>query len=177
MANLACVSSHTINGVAALHSDLLKQTVLKDFYELFPEKFCNVTNGVTRGGGVVLSNPRLTTMISSRIGDRWIKNLEDLRQLEPLVEDGGFRQEWRDIKQAIKRDLASRIHDQFGVLIDPASLFDVQVKRIHEYKRQHLNVLHIVTLYHQLKQNPNLDLTPAPSSSAVRRPLATPWPS
>ncbi len=160
MANLACVSSHTINGVAALHSDLLKQTVLKDFYELFPEKFCNVTNGVTPRRWVVLSNPRLTTMISSRIGDRWIKNLEDLRQLEPLVEDGGFRQEWRDIKQAIKRDLASRIHDQFGVLIDPASLFDVQVKRIHEYKRQHLNVLHIVTLYHQLKQNPNLDLTP-----------------
>jgi starch phosphorylase len=99
-------------------------------------------------------------MISSRIGDRWIKNLEDLRQLEPLVEDGGFRQEWRDIKQAIKRDLASRIHDQFDVLLDPASLFDVQVKRIHEYKRQHLNVLHIVTLYHQLKQNPNLDMTP-----------------
>jgi len=160
MANLACVSSHTINGVAALHSDLLKQTVLKDFYELFPEKFCNVTNGVTPRRWVVLSNPRLTTMISSRIGDRWIKNLEDLRQLEPLVEDGGFRQEWRDIKQAIKRDLASRIHDQFGVLIDPASLFDVQVKRIHEYKRQHLNVLHIVTLYHQLKQNPNLDITP-----------------
>ena len=160
MANLACVSSHTINGVAALHSELLKQTVLRDFYELFPEKFCNVTNGVTPRRWIVLSNPRLSTLISSRIGDHWIKHLDDLRQLEPLAEDSGFREEWHGIKQAIKRDLASRIHDQFGILVDPASLFDVQVKRIHEYKRQHLNVLHIVTLYSQLKQNPNLSITP-----------------
>ncbi len=160
MANLACVSSHTINGVAALHSELLKQTVLRDFYELFPEKFCNVTNGVTPRRWVVLSNPRLSTQITSRIGDRWIKHLDELTQIEPLAEDSGFRQEWHDIKQAVKRDLASRIHDQFGILIDPTSLFDVQVKRIHEYKRQHLNVLHIVTLYSQLKQNPNLEITP-----------------
>ncbi|MBD2428954.1 glycogen/starch/alpha-glucan phosphorylase [Phormidium sp. FACHB-1136] len=160
MANLACVSSHTINGVAALHSELLKQTVLRDFYELFPEKFCNVTNGVTPRRWVVLSNPRLSTLITSRIGDRWIKHLDELKQLEPLADDSGFRQEWHDIKQAVKRDLAGRIHDQFGILVDPASLFDVQVKRIHEYKRQHLNVLHIVTLYSQLKQNPNLEITP-----------------
>ena len=160
MANLACVSSHTINGVAALHSELLKQTVLRDFYELFPEKFCNVTNGVTPRRWVVLSNPRLSTLITSRIGDRWIKHLDELKQIEPLADDSGFRDEWHDIKQAVKRDLASRIHDQFGILVDPASLFDVQVKRIHEYKRQHLNVLHIVTLYSQLKQNPNLDITP-----------------
>ncbi|MFH7242955.1 MAG: glycogen/starch/alpha-glucan phosphorylase [Spirulina sp.] len=160
MANLACVSSHTINGVAALHSELLKQTVLRDFYELFPEKFCNVTNGVTPRRWVVLSNPRLSTLITSRIGDRWIKHLDELKQLEPLADDSGFRQEWHDIKQAVKRDLSSRIHDQFGILVDPASLFDVQVKRIHEYKRQHLNVLHIVTLYSQLKQNPNLEITP-----------------
>jgi starch phosphorylase len=160
MANLACVSSHTINGVAALHSELLKQTVLRDFYELFPEKFCNVTNGVTPRRWVVLSNPRLSTLITSRIGDRWIKHLDELKQIEPLADDSGFRQEWHDIKQAVKRDLSSRIHNQFGILVDPASLFDVQVKRIHEYKRQHLNVLHIVTLYSQLKQNPNLDITP-----------------
>ncbi len=160
MANLACVSSHTINGVAALHSELLKQTVLRDFYELFPEKFCNVTNGVTPRRWVVLSNPRLSTLITSRIGDRWIKHLDELKQLEPLADDSGFRDEWHDIKQAVKRDLASRIHNQFGILVDPASLFDVQVKRIHEYKRQHLNVLHIVTLYSQLKQNPNLEITP-----------------
>lgn len=160
MANLACVSSHTINGVAALHSELLKQTVLRDFYELFPEKFCNVTNGVTPRRWMVLSNPRLSTLMTSRIGDRWIKHLDELQQLEPLADDSGFRDEWHNIKQAVKRDLASRIHDQFGILVNPASLFDVQVKRIHEYKRQHLNVLHIVTLYSQLKQNPNLDITP-----------------
>jgi glycogen phosphorylase len=160
MANLACVSSHTINGVAALHSELLKETVLRDFYELFPEKFCNKTNGVTPRRWMVLSNPRLSTLITSRIGDRWIKHLDELKQIEPLADDAGFRDEWRSIKQAIKRDLSSRVHDQFGILVDPASLFDVQVKRIHEYKRQHLNALHIVTLYSQLKQNPNLDITP-----------------
>ncbi|MBU6230247.1 MAG: glycogen/starch/alpha-glucan phosphorylase [Cyanobacteria bacterium REEB459] len=160
MANLACVSSHTINGVAALHTELLKETVLRDFYELFPEKFCNKTNGVTPRRWMALSNPRLTTMVSSRIGDSWIKNLENLQQLEPLVEDSGFREDWRSIKQAIKQDLASRIHTQFDILVDPASLFDVQVKRIHEYKRQHLNALHIVTLYNQLKQDPNLEITP-----------------
>ncbi|MBD2108701.1 glycogen/starch/alpha-glucan phosphorylase [Nodosilinea sp. FACHB-13] len=160
MANLACVSSHTINGVAALHSELLKETVLRDFYELFPEKFCNKTNGVTPRRWMVLSNPRLSTLITSRIGDRWIKHLDELKAIEPLADDAGFRAEWRAIKQAVKRDLASRIHSQHGILVDPASLFDVQVKRIHEYKRQHLNVLHIVTLYSQLKQNPNLEITP-----------------
>jgi starch phosphorylase len=160
MANLACVCSHTINGVAALHSELLKETVLRDFYELFPEKFCNKTNGVTPRRWIVLSNPRLTGLISSRIGDHWIKHLDEMKQLEPLAEDAGFREEWRGIKQAIKRDLASQIHSKFGILVDPASLFDVQIKRIHEYKRQHLNALHIVTLYSQLKQNPNLEITP-----------------
>jgi starch phosphorylase len=160
MANLACVSSHTINGVAALHSELLKETVLKDFYDLFPERFCNKTNGVTPRRWMVLSNPRLTQLISHRIGDTWIKHLDDLRQLEPLVEDAGFCDQWHSIKQAIKRDLSSHIHKHYGLLVDPTSLFDVQVKRIHEYKRQHLNVLHIVTLYSQLKQNPNLEITP-----------------
>ncbi|MDA0268682.1 MAG: glycogen/starch/alpha-glucan phosphorylase [Cyanobacteria bacterium] len=160
MANLACVSSHTINGVAALHSELLKETVLRDFYELFPEKFCNKTNGVTPRRWIALSNPRLSKAITHRIGDGWIKHLEKLQQLEPLAEDRNFRDEWREIKQSVKRDLASRIHKQFGILVDPASLFDVQVKRIHEYKRQHLNALHIVTLYSQLKQNPNLEITP-----------------
>lgn len=160
MANLACVSSHTINGVAELHSELLKQTVLKDFFDLFPEKFCNVTNGVTPRRWIALSNARLTKTISANIGDNWLKNLGELKQLESLAHDSGFQEEWRQIKQAAKRDLSGRIHDQFGVLVDPTSLFDVQVKRIHEYKRQHLNVLHIVTLYSQLKQNPNLDITP-----------------
>ncbi|MEM9220389.1 MAG: glycogen/starch/alpha-glucan phosphorylase [Cyanobacteria bacterium P01_F01_bin.150] len=160
MANLACVGSHAINGVAELHSQLLKQTVLQDFYELYPEKFCNVTNGVTPRRWMVLSNPRLTKLVSDRIGDRWINHLDDLRQIEGLAEDEGFRSQWRDVKQAIKCDLSNHIHNRLGILLDPASLFDVQVKRIHEYKRQHLNVLNIVTLYSQLKQNPGLDITP-----------------
>ena len=160
MANLACIGSHAINGVAELHSELLKQTVLRDFYELFPEKFCNVTNGVTPRRWMVLSNPRLTQLVSSRIGESWIKELNHLRNLEGLVDDGGFRQEWRDVKQAIKCDLSKHIHQRLGVLVDPTSLFDVHVKRIHEYKRQHLNILHIVTLYSQLKQNPHLEMVP-----------------
>ena len=160
MANLACVSSHTINGVAELHSELLKQTVLKDFYELFPEKFCNMTNGVTPRRWIALSNHRLTKTVTERIGSGWLKNLEEIRQLEHLAGDASFQEEWREIKQSAKRDMANRIHQQYGMLIDPASLFDVQVKRIHEYKRQHLNVLHIVTLYSQLKQNPQMEITP-----------------
>ena len=160
MANLACVSSHTINGVAELHSELLKQTVLKDFYELFPEKFCNMTNGVTPRRWIALSNHRLTKTVTERIGSGWLKNLEEIRQLEHLAGDASFQEEWREIKQSAKRDMANHIHQQYGVLIDPASLFDVQVKRIHEYKRQHLNVLHIVTLYSQLKQNPQMEITP-----------------
>ncbi len=160
MANLACVSSHTINGVAKLHSELLKQTVLKDFYEMFPEKFCNVTNGVTPRRWIALSNPRLTKAVTKRLGSGWLKNLEEMQQLEHLAGDASFQEEWREIKQSLKRDLANRIHQQYGVLIDPTSLFDVQVKRIHEYKRQHLNVLHIVTLYSQLKQNPQMEITP-----------------
>ena len=160
MANLACVSSHTINGVAQLHSELLKQTVLKDFYELFPEKFSNVTNGVTPRRWIALSNARLTAAVSDRIGTGWLKHLDEMQQLEPLAEDSAFQEEWREIKQSAKRDMANRIHDRHGVLIDPASLFDVQVKRIHEYKRQHLNALNIVTLYSQLKQNPQMEITP-----------------
>jgi starch phosphorylase len=160
MAHLACVGSHAINGVAALHSELLKQTVLRDFYELWPHKFCNVTNGVTPRRWMVLSNPRMTQLISDRIGEHWIKHLDDLRQLESLAEDAAFRQEWRQMKYDVKQDLAHHIHRQLGIVVDPQSLFDVQVKRIHEYKRQHLNVLHIVTLYRQLKQNRHLDLPP-----------------
>lgn len=160
MANLACVGSHAINGVAELHSELLKETVLQDFYELFPDKFCNVTNGVTPRRWMVLSNPRLTNLVNDSIGDRWIKHLGDVEQIAGLSEDDGFRSQWRDVKQAVKCELANHIHNRLGILVDPTSLFDVQVKRIHEYKRQHLNVLHIVTLYSQLKQNPGLDLTP-----------------
>ncbi len=160
MANLACVGSHAINGVAALHSELLKQTVLKDFYEFSPEKFSNKTNGVTPRRWIALSNPAMTKLISSQIGDSWLKNLENLRQIEGLVEDPGFLQQWREMKQGVKKNLAKHIQEKLGILVNPESIFDIQVKRIHEYKRQHLNVLHIVTLYQKLKDNPNLDIVP-----------------
>ncbi len=160
MAHLACVGSHTINGVAELHSELLKQDVLKDFYELWPDKFGNKTNGVTPRRWVVLSNPKLTTLVSDAIGTGWIKNLDELKQLEPLVEDAAFRKSWWDIKRSNKEQFAKIIAERTGVIINPDSMFDVQVKRIHEYKRQHLNVLHIIALYRKLKQNPQLVIPP-----------------
>ncbi|GAC1626980.1 MAG: glycogen/starch/alpha-glucan phosphorylase [Nevskia sp.] len=160
MAHLACVGSHAINGVAVLHSALLRQDLLKDFFELWPEKFSNKTNGVTPRRWIALANPRLTRYIDSAIGGGWLKDLDQLRQLEPMAEDAAFRAGWREIKRANKRELADLIRKRCGVAVDPASMFDVQVKRIHEYKRQHLSALHIIALYHRLKSNPNLSLTP-----------------
>ncbi|MGB5635216.1 MAG: glycogen/starch/alpha-glucan phosphorylase [Waterburya sp.] len=160
MANLACVGSFAINGVAALHSELLKSTVLRDFYEFSPEKFSNKTNGVTPRRWIALSNTPMTQLLSQKIGDGWIKHLENLRQLESYAEDAGFREDWRKMKQSVKYDLASHIECTLGMTVDPYSLFDVQVKRIHEYKRQHLNVLHIISLYWRLKSNPNLEISP-----------------
>ena len=160
MAHLACVGSHAINGVAELHTQLLKETVLRDFYELFPDKFKSKTNGVTPRRWMVLSNPRLSELITDKIGDRWIKHLTELKQLESYADDGEFRQQWREIKQAVKQELADYSQQQLGVAVQPNSLFDIQVKRIHEYKRQHLNVLYILTLYNRLKQNPDLDIVP-----------------
>jgi glycogen phosphorylase len=160
MANLACVGSHAVNGVAALHSELLKQDVLKDFYELWPAKFNNKTNGVTPRRWMVLSNPRLADLITQKLGDKWVTQLEDLVQLEPLATDRDFRAQWRDIKLANKRDFAAFAKQRTGIVVDPQSLFDVQVKRIHEYKRQHLNVLHIIALYHRLRSDPNADVPP-----------------
>lgn len=160
MAHLACVGSHAINGVAALHTELLKQDVLKDFYELWPEKISNKTNGVTPRRWVLLSNPRLSNLITLKIGKNWLTNLDDLRQLEPFAEDAEFRWAWRQVKQDVKKDLAARIHKECGVLVNPESLFDIQCKRIHEYKRQHLNVLHIITLYNRIKHSPSTEMTP-----------------
>lgn len=160
MAHLACVGSHTINGVAALHSELLKKTVLKDFYELWPEKLTNVTNGVTPRRWIALSNPELTDLINRSIGEGWLVHLDELKKLEPLAEDSAFRAAWRQVKQTKKQALAQRILERTGIRVDPNSMFDIQVKRLHEYKRQHLNVLHIITLYHRLKQNPNLEIPP-----------------
>src|SRR3989449_1414805 len=161
MAHLASVGSHAINGVAALHTDLLKKTVLHDFYELWPEKFHNVTNGVTPRRWMVLSNPQLAGLITTHIGDRWVSHLEDeLRRLEPLADDAAFQREWRKVKAENKRALAAVIKDRTGVVVDPDSLFDIQVKRLHEYKRQHLNVLHVVTLYNRLKAGRGAAVTP-----------------
>jgi glycogen phosphorylase len=160
MAHLACVGSHAINGVAALHSELLKQTTLHDFYMLYPEKFTNVTNGVTPRRFMVLSNPRLAHLITSKIGEGWIKDLDQLRQLENYIEDSHFRHEFRQVKQAVKQDLVDYVRANYGLEINPNSLFDIQAKRIHEYKRQHLNALYIITLYNRLKANPDLEVTP-----------------
>ena len=160
MAHLACVGSHAINGVAALHSELLKETILKNFYELWPEKFSNKTNGVTPRRWLLLNNPRLSQLITEKIGENWVKNLYELKQLEFFAEDSHFQARWQDIKKAIKQDLAAYIKLNNDLVVDPDSLFDVQVKRIHEYKRQHLSVLHIISLYLRLKNNPNLEIPP-----------------
>jgi starch phosphorylase len=161
MAHLATVGSFAVNGVAALHTELLKSTVMQDFHDLWPEKFHNVTNGVTPRRFLRLSNPGLSKLITDRTGsEHWIKNLEDLRQLEAYADDAAFQQEWRAVKLVNKRRLADNIKELTGIPVDPESLFDIQVKRIHEYKRQHLNALHIITLYNRIKQDPNINLTP-----------------
>jgi starch phosphorylase len=158
MANLATVGSHAVNGVAQLHSELLKNGVLRDFYKFEPEKFLNVTNGVTPRRFVALSNPALTDLISQHLSGDWIKHLDRLRELEPLAENASFRKAWREVKLRNKQQLARVIRERTGVEVDPRSLFDIQVKRLHEYKRQHLNVLHVITLYNRLRANPRLDL-------------------
>jgi glycogen phosphorylase len=160
MAHLACVGSHAINGVATLHSELLKSDVLKDFYEMWPRKFSNKTNGVTPRRWMVLSNPKLSQLITEHIGDGWVKDLSRLKALEPLADNADFRSRWREIKHFNKQALAARALLRAGVTIDPNSMFDVLVKRIHEYKRQHLKVLHIVWLYHGIKSNPALEVQP-----------------
>jgi starch phosphorylase len=158
MAHLATVGSHMINGVAQLHSELLKQTVMRDFAELWPEKFCNVTNGVTPRRFVALSNSGLTNLITDTIGDGWLQDLSRLRNLESFADDPKFQKRWREVKLANKRRLASLIKERAGISVDPQSLFDIQVKRIHEYKRQHLAALHILTLYLRLKRDPQADV-------------------
>jgi len=160
MANLACVGSHRINGVAALHTDLLKSTVLKDFYDMWPQKFTNVTNGVSPRRFLRLSNPWLSELISERIGCGWISDLSKLSELEAHLDDEAFLDEWRSAKRRAKLRLTELICKRNEISIDPDSLFDCQVKRIHEYKRQHLNLLHIVALYNRIKDEPNLEMVP-----------------
>jgi starch phosphorylase len=160
MAHLACVGSHAINGVAELHTELLKTSVLKDFHGISPAKFSNKTNGVTPRRWIVLGNPRLAALLDDTLGDHWAKDLERLQGLEPLAGDAEFRARWRDIKRHNKVKVAHYLRQYTGIAADPASLFDVQVKRIHEYKRQHLNVLHIIALYNRIRKDPGAVIQP-----------------
>jgi len=153
MAHLAIVGSHSVNGVSALHTDLIESSLVPDFYQLWPEKFNNKTNGVTPRRWLLKANPGLAALITRSIGDGWITDLDKLRALEPFADDAGFRQEFMRVKQANKADLARFIGQTQGIPVDPASLFDVQVKRIHEYKRQLLNVMHILHEYLSLTED------------------------
>ncbi len=160
MAHLATVGSYAVNGVAELHTQLLTANVLNDFYDMSPDKFSNKTNGVTPRRWVVLSNPRLTALITEKIGDGWITDLDQLRQLEPLINDRDFVARWQQVKLENKREQVDFVRQQSGIEVDPTSLFDIQVKRLHEYKRQHLNLLFIITLYNRIKQNPACEIVP-----------------
>jgi glycogen phosphorylase len=157
MANLASVGSKAINGVARLHTELLQRDVLHDFYELWPEKFSNKTNGVTPRRFVELINPGLTRLVTEAVGEGWVNDLDRLRGLEELAGDAGFRDKWRAVKRQNKRALVAEIARRVGTKVDEASLFDVQVKRIHEYKRQHLNVLHVIAQLNRLRRGGGAD--------------------
>ncbi|MFZ6029492.1 MAG: glycogen/starch/alpha-glucan phosphorylase [Chloroflexota bacterium] len=160
MAYLATVGSFSVNGVAELHSELLREYLLPDFYELWPEKFNNKTNGVTPRRFMRLANPSLSRLIDSRIGEGWLKDLESLRNLEAYADDAGFQSEWRAVKLHNKGALAATIRASTGLMVDPNAMFDIMVKRLHEYKRQILKVLHIVTLYNRLRAQPRMDIVP-----------------
>jgi glycogen phosphorylase len=161
MAHLACAGSHAVNGVSALHTHLLKQSTLHDFYELEPQKFFNITNGVTPRRWIRLYNPGQSNLITTHIGDRWISHLEtELIQLEKFADNKDFQQAWRQIKLQNKKTLAQLIMQRTGIEVNPETIFDIQVKRIHEYKRQHLNLLYIIHLYNRLKKNPAEEIIP-----------------
>jgi starch phosphorylase len=160
MANLATIASFAVNGVAELHSHLLKERTLRDFAEMYPDKFQNKTNGVTPRRFVRMANPRLSELITKKIGDGWLRDLDELQKLEKFVKDKKFRKVWRDIKRANKEDLAVLLNEKTGVDVNVDSIFDVQVKRLHEYKRQLLKVLHIIWLYQRIKSHPELHVVP-----------------
>jgi starch phosphorylase len=160
MAHLAIVGSHSVNGVAALHSRLLRERELKDFDEMYPGKFNNKTNGITPRRWLLAGNPRLSELITSRIGIEWARDLSQLRKIEPFIGDPGFVKEWKAVKLANKEQLSKIVLDNTGIEIDPGSIYDIQVKRIHEYKRQLLNILHVVYCWLKLKQEPDFSMHP-----------------
>ncbi len=160
MAHLAIAGSFSVNGVARLHTEILKHQELKDFYEMMPQKFNNKTNGITQRRFLLHGNPLLADWVTSKIGDEWITNLPHIKKLSVYVDDERCQQEFMNIKYKNKQRLAKYIKEHNGIEVDPRSIFDVQVKRLHEYKRQLLNILHVMYLYNQLKDNPNMDIVP-----------------
>ena len=160
MAYLAIVGSHSVNGVARLHTEILKNQELKNFYEFYPNKFNNKTNGITQRRWLLHANRPLAELISSTIGDKWITDLDELNKLLPYADDSEFRGKFMAIKRENKKALAQYIKETNGIDVDPESIYDIQVKRLHEYKRQLLNVFHIIDLYFRIKANPSMEITP-----------------
>nr|WP_244241675.1 glycogen/starch/alpha-glucan phosphorylase [Leptospira jelokensis] len=160
MANLAVIGSYRVNGVAALHSDLIQKTIFQAFTKVFPEKFNNKTNGITPRRWLLQSNPSLANLISKKIGNEFTTNLYKLKDLESFVDDADFQNDWKQVKFTAKNELARIIKSETGITIDPNSLIDVQIKRFHEYKRQLLNILRVIALYRRIKENPNTEITP-----------------
>ena len=160
MGHLSVVGSHSVNGVAAIHTELIKTDLFPEFHALYPKKINNKTNGITPRRWLLACNPRLADLITRTIGHGWERDLDKLRELEPYADDASFREEFMAVKHANKVKLAKRIAVECGVEVDPSALFDVQIKRLHEYKRQHLNLLHILWLYRRLLDNPNLEIPP-----------------
>jgi glycogen phosphorylase len=160
MAQLAIIGSHSVNGVSELHSGLLRNEVFRDFYEIWPERFHNFTNGVTQRRWLKLANPPLSDLITKTIGDRWVSDLYELKNLVPHADDGALQRKWREAKTRNKERLADYIRHNTGIAVSADSLFDCQVKRLHEYKRQLLNALHVIALYNRIKNDPDVDLVP-----------------
>lgn len=160
MAHLAIVGSHSVNGVSALHSDILKREVFPDFVDMYPDRFNNKTNGITQRRWLKLCNPGLSELITSRIGEGWARNLDELKRLNEHVDDDAFREEWRRVKHENKVALADLMERERKVVADPDSIFDVQIKRLHDYKRQLMNALHVVALYNEIRENPTAEFVP-----------------
>ena len=160
MANMAIVGSHSTNGVAAIHSALLRKLTVKDFAEMYPERFNNKTNGITPRRWLLLANPGLARVVTEAIGQRWVTDLDELQKLRPLADDGAFRESFLEAKRAAKLRFVDWVKTSCGQAVDPDTIFDCQIKRIHEYKRQLLNALRIIVLYNQLRENPHLDMMP-----------------
>jgi starch phosphorylase len=160
MANLAIVGSHAVNGVAELHTDIVKHELFKEFYAIFPDKFNNKTNGITQRRWLLKCNPELSNLINEAIGDKWITDLYHLKNLEKFTDDNEFKRKWHKIKKHNKQRLAEFINNEMDISINPDSMLDCQIKRIHEYKRQLMNILHVIHLYLELKDNPSKNVSP-----------------